>query len=141
EGQENATKLPSAQGKSPAVWMKEYFERAGLIFKEARRALDASEKSQSSLLDNFRDWRARLSNSEFTVAREQVLLRDPSQFESEPSVLFRLLEFIARHNLRVSAETERRMAAARLAVSGYCTQPRALWGTLESILSQPHATT
>jgi len=120
--------------------MKEYFEQAGLIFRDARRALDGSEKTHSSLLDNFRDWRARLSNSEFTVAREQVLLRDPAQAENDPAVLFRLLEFIGRHNLRVSAETERRMASARSAFSGYCAQPQAIWGTLESILSQPHVT-
>jgi [protein-PII] uridylyltransferase len=53
--------------------------------------------------------------------------------------LFRLLEFISRHNLRVSVDTERRMAAARGACSEYCAKPQALWGTLESILSEPHA--
>ncbi len=140
EAQENLAGQPFVEGGNASGWMKEYFERAGLIFKEARRALEGSEKSQSSLLDNFRDWRARLSNSEFTVSREHILLRDPAQAESDPSVLFRLLEFIGRHNLRVSAETERRMASSRVAFAEYCARPQAIWGSLESILSQPHVT-
>jgi [protein-PII] uridylyltransferase len=140
EAQENITGQAFARGRSSAVWMKEYFQRAATIFKEARRALDASEKSQSSLLENFRDWRSRLSNSEFTVSREHVLLRNPAQLESDPAVVFRLLEFMARHGLRLSAETERRMAAAQPAFSGYCAQPQPLWATLECILSLPHAT-
>ncbi len=141
EAQENMTRQLFARGQSPQAWMKEYFEHARIIFKEARRSLDTSEKSQSSLLDNFRDWRARLSNSEFTVSREHVLLRDPAQAENDPAVLFRLLEFIARHNLRLSADTERRMARSPPLVFRLTVPSRRRFGARwNRILSQPYAT-
>ena len=140
DAQENIAAQAFSGGRSPAQWMKEYFHRAALIFKEARRALETTEKSQSSLLENFRDWRTRLSNSEFTVSREQVLLRNPAQMESDPAVVFRLQEFMARHGLRLSSETERRMVAAQPAFSEYCSGPQPLWPSLECVFSLPHAT-
>jgi [protein-PII] uridylyltransferase len=54
-------------------------------------------------------------------------------------VVLRLLEFIGRHGIRPAPDTERRMEAARGAFAAYCGQPRPLWGTVESILSLPHA--
>ena len=119
--------------------MREYFRHAWLIFNEARRALAALEKAESTLVGNFRDWRSRLSNSEFTVSRERIFLRSPAQLESDPAVLLRLLEFIARHGITPAPETERRLEAARSAIAEYCAQPRPLWATLESILSLPRA--
>ena len=49
--------------------MREYFRNARVIDSEARRALDSTEKSESSLLHQFRDWRSRLSNADFTVSQ------------------------------------------------------------------------
>jgi [protein-PII] uridylyltransferase len=95
-----------------------------VIFNEARRALDSFEKTESSLAGNFRDWRSRLSNSEFTVSREHVLLRNPAQLDSDPAVVLRLLEFIGRHGIRPAPETERRLEAARSVFAAYCAQPR-----------------
>jgi [protein-PII] uridylyltransferase len=120
-------------------WMREYFRHAWVIFNEARRALGALEKPESTLVGNFRDWRSRLSNSEFTVSRERIFLRSPAQLESDPAVVLRLLEFIGRHGVAPAAETERRLEAGRSAFAAYCAQPRPLWATLESILSLPRA--
>jgi [protein-PII] uridylyltransferase len=122
-----------------SAWMREYFRHAGVIFNEARRALAALEKTESTLAGNFRDWRSRLSNSEFTVSRERIFLRSPAQLESDPAVVLRLLEFIGRHGIATAPDTERRLEAARSAFAAYCAQPRPLWATLESILALPRA--
>jgi [protein-PII] uridylyltransferase len=122
-----------------STWMREYFRHAWVIFNEARRALGALEKPESTLVGNFRDWRSRLSNSEFTVSRERIFLRTPMQLETDPAVVLRLLEFIGRHGIAPAPETERRLEAARFAFAAYCAQPRPLWATLESILSLPRA--
>jgi [protein-PII] uridylyltransferase len=119
--------------------MREYFRHAGMIFNEARRALSALEKTENTLAGNFRDWRSRLSNSEFTVSRERIFLRSPAQLETDPAVVLRLLEFIGRHGITPAPETERRLESARAPFAAYCAQPRPLWATLESIFSLPRA--
>lgn len=124
---------------SVAAWMREYFAHAWPIFNEARRALNAADRTESTLAASFRDWRSRLSNSEFTVSRERIFLRNPTQLASDPAVVLRLLEFIGRHGIAPAPETERRLEAARQAFAAYCGQPRPLWATLESILSLPRA--
>jgi [protein-PII] uridylyltransferase len=139
EAQEKLLAQPFTRAMSNAEWMREYFQRSWVIFNAARRALDSFEKTQGSLAGNFRDWRSRLSNSEFTVSREHVLLRSPGQLDSDPAVMLRLLEFIGRHGIRPAPETERRLEAARSVLAAYCGQPRPMWANIESILSLPHA--
>jgi len=139
EAQEKLLVQPFTRAASNTEWMREYFERSWVVFNAARRALDSFEKTPSSLAGNLRDWRSRLSNSEFTVSREQLLLRNTAQLDSDPAVVLRLLEFIGRHGLRPAPETERRLEAAHGVFAAYCAQPRPLWGTIESILALPHA--
>jgi [protein-PII] uridylyltransferase len=139
EAQERLLGQPFSRAKATPEWMREYFRYAWVVFNEARRALDALEKTESTLVGNFRDWRSRLSNSEFTVSRERIFLRSPAQLESDPAVVLRMLEFIGRHGIAPAPETERRLEAARSAFAAYCAQPRPLWATLESILSLPRA--
>jgi [protein-PII] uridylyltransferase len=123
----------------PSALMREYFRNARVVFNEARRALDSSEKSESSLLSNFRGWRSRLSNADFTVSNERVFLRSPAQLESNPEIFFRLFEFVARHSIPLAAETERRVEAARDAFERFCASSRPLWPALERILALPYA--
>src|SRR5271154_4419067 len=85
------------QRSSRVEWMREYYARAAAISNHARRAIDDSEKTDSSLLGNFREWRSRLSNTDFTVSRDRVLLRNPAQIETDPDLLLGLVEFMARH--------------------------------------------
>jgi [protein-PII] uridylyltransferase len=139
EAQESLAGQAFARGKTSSGWMREYFHCARTIFNEARRALDGAEKSQSSLLDNFREYRSRLSNQEFTVSRERLLLRNPAQLASDPGLVFRMLEFIARHGVAPAPETERRLEAAREAFAAWCTPPQPLWGVLKSMFAGPHA--
>jgi [protein-PII] uridylyltransferase len=139
ESQEKLLAQAFTRATSTTEWMREYFQRSWVVFNAARRALDSFEKTQGSLAGNLRDWRSRLSNSEFTVSREHVLLRSPAQVDSDPAVVLRLLEFIGRHGIRPAPDTERRLETARSVFAAYCGQPRPMWGTIESILSLPHA--
>ena len=109
ESQDRASEEAYSTEKTPELWIRQYFHNARAIYREARRTLDATEKSGSTLLTNFRDWRTRLSNSEFSVVRERVLLRNPAQLKGDPDTVLRLLDFIGRHGIPAAAETERRL--------------------------------
>ena len=139
DAQESIAGQPFADPDSRRLWMRQYYRHARTVFQQARHALDACEKSDSSLLDNFRGYRARFSNGEFTVSRERLLLRTPAQLESDPMMAMRMLEHIARHGVAPAAETERRLEAARPVFAAWCAEPRPLWPVLKNVLALPHA--
>ncbi len=139
EAQESIVKQPFSSAKTPTLWMREYFSHAGVVFREAQRTLDATERSESSLFSSLRNMRSRISNSEFTVSNERIFLRNPARLESDPETVLRLLEFVARHGVVLTAETERRLEAARGDFAEWCLVPRPLWLPLKVILSLPHA--
>ncbi len=139
EAQEEMTLKAVTPIHSPAEFMREYFRNARIIDSEARRALDSTERSESSLLHQFRDWRSRLSNSDFTVSHERVFLRTPAQLEKDPGLALRLFEFVARHGVPLAAETERRLEENRHAFARYSETQQHLWTTLRGILELPHA--
>ena len=139
ETQDSQALQAFAGEKTASGWMREYFQCARTIFNEARRAIAGAEKNQSSLLENFLEQRSRLSNQEFTVSRERLLLRNPTQLAGDPTVVFRMLEFIGRHGVMPAPETEWRLEASRETFAAYCAAPRPLWAALKSILGCPHA--
>ena len=141
EAQEAIVEQPYLTVRETAAFMREYFQNARVIFNEARRALDLVERSESSLLGQFRDWRSRLSNADFTVSNERVFLRTPAQLETDPALVFRLFEFVARHGIPLSAETERRLEGYRAAFAEFCSSRRPLWPQLRAILALPRAAT
>jgi [protein-PII] uridylyltransferase len=120
--------------------MREYFRNARVIFSEARRALDSNEKSESSLAAQFRDWRSRLSNNEFTVSNGRSLsaiaraVDQRSGHRPAPARIHRA----SRRPL--AAETERRLEHAASAFAAWCASPpQPLWPPLRNILSLPHS--
>jgi [protein-PII] uridylyltransferase len=139
EAQESLAHQAFALGQASSDWMREYFRCARTIFNEARRAIEVAEKSQSSLLDNFREYRSRLSNQEFTVSRDRVLLRNPAHLASDPTLVFRMLEFIGRHGVAPAPETERRLEASHESLASYCGQSQPIWAALKPTLGTPHA--
>ncbi len=139
DAQEALATQPYLAFAAPAELMREYFRNARVIFNEARRALDVNDRSESSLATQFRDWRSRLSNSEFTVSNERIYLRSPALLTSDPAIFFRLLEFVARHGIPLAAETERRVEQACDSFAEYCARAQPLWPALHGILSLPHA--
>ncbi len=139
EAQEALSAQPFMTFREPAELMREYFRNARVVFNEARRALDLNDAAESSLVTQFRDWRSRLSNSEFSVLSDRIYLRAPAQLASDPAVILRLIEFIARHGLPVAADTERRLEQAAEAFGEYCAHAKSLWPALHRVLSLPHA--
>ena len=138
ESQEQIVEQAFSTVKTPPLWMREYFNHARAIYRETERALDACEKSETSLFTSFRDIRSRLSNSEFTVSRERVFLRNPGNLKNDPELVFRLLAFVARHSVRPAAETERRLEGERAAFAKWCAVPRPLWSLLKPVFASPH---
>jgi [protein-PII] uridylyltransferase len=139
DAQEALTTQPYVSFREPADMMREYFRNARVIYNVGRRALDLNESSESSLRTHFRDWRSRLSNSEFTVSNDRIYLRSPAQLTGDPAIFVRLLEFVARHGVPLSAETERRVEQASQTFAAFCEHAQPLWPALHSILSLPHA--
>ena len=92
-----------------ARWMREYYRHARVIYRAAIRALDSSEAQFSSLFAQFRDWRSRVANADFSVHRERVHFRAPQRLDVEPELALSLFEFVARHGIRLSFEAEQQI--------------------------------
>jgi [protein-PII] uridylyltransferase len=137
DAQEQAAEYFEAPG--PAQWMRDYFLHARDVYRAAVRELEAGEALSSSLFTQFKDWRARLSNADFTVSRERVHLRLPQSLTADPELALRLFEFVARHGIRPSAETEQRLASAAPVLLEWFAAPRSVWPALREILSLPFA--
>ncbi|MBV8818855.1 MAG: HD domain-containing protein [Acidobacteriaceae bacterium] len=105
--------------RSPEQWMREYYRNVRQIDRAIQQALDIAESKHSGLIEQFRDWRSRLSNTEFTVSRGQVLLRNPAQLESDPGLIIRLMHFVARHQLALAHDTERRLRNSPAALNSW----------------------
>jgi [protein-PII] uridylyltransferase len=121
-----------------AHWMREHYRHARAIYRAATRQLDASEAQSSALLAQFRDWRSRLSNADFSVLRERVHFRAPQRLDLEPGLVLQLFEFVARHGIRPSLEAEERIEARIDRLRGHFGESQALWPALNRILSLPH---
>ncbi len=120
-------------------WMRKYFLNARLIHRLAVGRLEAVEARASKLLEEFRGWRARLTTSEFTVARNRVYLKNPGRLKTDPGLFLRLFRFAGLHRVLPALETERRLAEHRQALEDYCRQSGQIWGALHEILRLPHA--
>lgn len=121
-----------------AELMRSYFRHTREIHRAAGRALEASEAG-GSMLAQFRDWRARVSNADFTVARDRVLLKSPHAFEGDPELVLRLFRFVARHGFQLAADTERRLAEYLPAVREWFARGGPFWTALREIFELPHA--
>jgi [protein-PII] uridylyltransferase len=95
--------------------------------------------ANSSLFTQFKDWRTRLSNADFSVSRERVHLRAPHALEADPELALRLFQFVARHGIRPSSEAEQRLAALAPQLEEWFATPRPIWPQIKEILSLPYA--
>jgi len=137
DAQEEAAEYFRAPGA--AAWMRDYFRHARDVYRAAVRELESSEAQNSSLFAQFKDWRTRLSNADFTVSRDRVHLRSPQSLEADPELALRLSQFVARHGIRPSAPAEQRIAAVLPRLAEWLAGLPALWPALKEILSLPHA--
>lgn len=122
----------------PAELMRSYFRHARTVSRAALRMMESVEERGSSLLAAFRDWRSRLSNADFTVLRERVYFRSPSQLASDADLAPRLFLFVARHGVRLAADTERRIEEHSGQARNTMTAA-VRWPFWEELLSLPHA--
>jgi len=137
DAQDRAADYFAARGT--AEWMREYFRHARDLYRAAVRELELSEAQTSSLFMQFKDWRARLSNADFSVARERLHLRVPQALQADPELALRLFQFVARHGIRPSTETEQRIAAALPQLREWFSAARPIWPAIREILSLPYA--
>ncbi len=123
---------------SAAEWMRHYFRHARPISRWTLQLLDEVPAARSSLYKQFRRWRSRVSNPDFSVVDERVYFQQSSAAH-DPAVVLRLFEFIARHGLKMARDTERRIEQAQRAESGRVAATAELWSALRGILVAPHA--
>ena len=122
---------------SPSDWMRVYFRHARAIHRLAV-LLDEVPLVKSLWARMFGERKSRLSNAEFTVVDGRVSLRQAASIE-DPALLFRLFELVARHNLRLTAETENAVEAALPNIQKWVATTSNLWDYVRQIVVLPHA--
>lgn len=123
----------------PAQYMREYYRHARAVYRAALYQLEANEAQSSSLFAQFRDWRSRLSNADFSVHRERAHFRAPNRLELEPQLALRLFEFVARHGIKPSVEAVQQIEGRRAGLREHFADPQPLWPALIPLLTLPHA--
>jgi [protein-PII] uridylyltransferase len=101
--------------------------------------MESIELKNNSLLAGFREWRSRLSNSDFTVLKDRLFFKSSSALDQDPLLVIRLFQFVARHGVRLSQDAERRIEEAYPKVEQHLASASALWPELREILALPHA--
>lgn len=138
EAQDEISAAPFSPWQDPAEWMRAYFRHASAIWKKTLYELEAGESQDRGLLSNFRDWRSRLSNAEFTVSRDLVFLRNPQQLESDPDLPLRLIRFVAKHGVALARTTGKRLVDHVFEWARHYDSDPPQAGFWKDFLSQPH---
>jgi [protein-PII] uridylyltransferase len=117
-------------------WMRSYFRHARSIHRVARQMLQEVPASRSALFRGYQKWRSRVSNADFSVLGERILLH--ASAVSDPDLLLRTFSFAAHHGLRLSADAERRISRA-LPLHRPSLTGEFAWQHLRDVLRAPHA--
>ena len=129
--------LPGGVPAAPAAWMRTYFRHVRSIYR-LTVLFDEVPPARSGLYRLFENRKSRLSNADFSVVEGRVFLRQLSSVR-DPSVLFGLFEFVARHGLKLTAETERCVEATLPSLRQWADQSPDVWSQFRRILVSPHA--
>jgi len=119
-------------------WMRTYFRHARAVRHLASQLLEEAVAARASLYDLFLDWRSRLSNADFTVARGRIIPKQPAALR-ETSGLLGLFEYMARHGLLLSAAAERSVEQALPQWPDPAARQQGLWPRFREILVAPAA--
>jgi [protein-PII] uridylyltransferase len=125
------------ESSEAAEWMRLYYRNARQVFHAALRALEFAELKDPSIARQFRDWRARLSTSEFTVSHERIFLRNPATTLASAESALALFTFTARHGIPLSWDAQRRVSADAALGERFVSQPPP-WAAWRELFSQPH---
>jgi [protein-PII] uridylyltransferase len=91
------------------------------------------------LFAQFRDWRSRLANTDFSVHRERAHFRSPQGLDADAELILRFFEFIGRHGIRASFEAEQQIETRRARLRARFAESHPIWPSLSTIFSLPHA--
>jgi [protein-PII] uridylyltransferase len=125
------------ESADPAEWMRLYYRNARQVFHAALRALEFAELKDPSIARQFRDWRARLSTSEFTVSHERIFLRNAAYTLNSAESALALFTFAARHGIALSWDAQRRVSADTELPGRFLSQPPP-WNAWREFFSQPN---
>src|SRR3984957_5807234 len=95
---------------SPNDWMRTYFRQARAIYR-LTVLFDEVPRAKSIWRRLIGDRLSPLSSADFNVLDGRISLRKSDSLD-DPKVMFRLFELVARHDLKLSAETENAVEAA-----------------------------
>ncbi|MGH9681663.1 MAG: hypothetical protein ACRD4Y_17085, partial [Candidatus Acidiferrales bacterium] len=129
--------LQGGRTASPSDWMRAYFRQARAIDRLAVLS-DEVPRAQSAWSRLFPLRKSSLSTPEFRVVDGRIFLCQYVSVE-EPKVAFRLFELIARHGLKLSAETENAAEAALPRIEKSLSTNLDLWEPFRRILILRHA--
>ena len=122
---------------APSDWMRIYFRQARAIDR-LTILFDEVPRSQSILTRIFSRRESKLSTQEFVVMDHRAAFRDLVSAE-DPAALFRLFELVARHPLKLTAETEQAVEVGLPKIQKWLSNSMNLWELLRSILLLPRA--
>jgi len=129
--------LPDGAPIAAAVWMRTYFRHVRSIYR-LTVLFDEVPPSRSGLYRLFENRKSRLSNADFSVVEGRVFLRQLSSVQ-DPSVLLGLFEFVGRHGLKLTSETERCVEASLPKLRQWAQDSPEVWSHFRRILMSPHA--
>jgi [protein-PII] uridylyltransferase len=129
--------LHGGSAASPGVWMRAYFRQARAISRLAV-LFDEVPHAKSFLSGWLGAYRSPLSNAEFHVVDGRVSLRQANSAE-DADVIFRMFTLVAKHNLKLMAETENAVEARLPSIQKWLATNPDLWEYFRKILVLPHA--
>ena len=129
--------LPGGSPVAAAAWMRTYFRHVRSIYR-LTVLFDEVPPGRSGLYRLFENRKSRLSNADFSVVEGRVFLRQLSSVQ-DPTVLLGLFEFVGRHGLKLTSETERCVETALPAFRQWAQNSPEVWQFFRRILISPHA--
>jgi [protein-PII] uridylyltransferase len=130
--------LPGGAPVAPAAWMRVYFRHVRSIYRLTVLFDEVPPVRSGGLYRLFENRKSRLSNADFSVVEGRVFLRQLSSVQ-DPSIVFGLFEFVARHGLKLTGETERCVEAALPVLEKWAQNSTEVWTQFQRILVSQHA--
>lgn len=129
--------LPHRTPVAAATWMRTYFRHVRSIYR-LTVLFDEVPPGRSGLYRLFENRKSRLSNADFSVVEGRVFLRQLSSVQ-DPSLLLGLFEFVGRHGVKLTAETERCVETALPGFRQWAQDSPEVWSYFRRILVAPYA--
>jgi [protein-PII] uridylyltransferase len=123
---------------SPEALMRSYYRAVRGIARLANRRLERFEAKRSSLFSQFRDRTSRLSNADFSIVHGAIYFRSSAAAVTDPEVIFRLFDFVARHGLPLAGDTEERVERAVPGFEAWVASHQPVWPVFRRIPGLPH---